>query len=244
LAQRYGVQADVVPVGTGDGERERLQAVAEAGARQLDEMLEPGMTVGMAWGTTINAMVSNLRSRPVRGLRIVQLSGALNNGGTGDGDRERLQAGAEAGARQLDSMLEPGMTVGMAWGTTINAMVSNLRSRPVPGLRIVQLNGAINTEGSGHTYVSTVLARAAALWDATVHHFPVPAFFDYAATREAMWRERSVQRVLDTQRQCTLAVFSVGAFDAAVPSHVYTNNYLTGADLHSLRSDGAVGDVC
>ena len=164
--------------------------------------------------------------------------------GTGDGERERLQAVAEAGARQLDEILEPGMTVGMAWGTTINAMVSNLRSRPVPGLRIMQLNGAINTEGSGHTYVSTVLARAAALWDATVHHFPVPAFFDYAATREAMWRERSVQRVLDTQRQCTLAVFSVGAFDAAVPSHVYTNNYLTGADLHSLRSDGAVGDVC
>src|SRR5699024_792146 len=96
-----------------------------------------------------------------------------------DGERERLQAVAEAGARQLDEILEPGMTVGMAWGTTINAMVSNLRSRPVPGLRIVQLNGAINTEGSGHTYVSTVLARAAALWDATVHHFPVPAFFDY-----------------------------------------------------------------
>src|SRR5699024_12409052 len=59
-----------------------------------------------------------------------------------------------------------------------------------------------------------------------------------------MWRERSVQRVLDTQRQCTLAVFSVGAFDAAVPSHVYTNNYLTGADLHALRSDGAVGGGC
>lgn len=164
--------------------------------------------------------------------------------GPEDDERKRLQAVAEIGAGLLDGMLEPGMTIGMAWGTTINALVSSLHPRPVPGLRIVQLNGAINTEGSGHTYVSTVLARAAALWDATVHHFPVPAFFDYAATREAMWRERSVRRVLETQHQCTLAVFSVGAFDAEVPSHVYTNNYLTGNDLRSLQADSAVGDVC
>lgn len=161
-----------------------------------------------------------------------------------DPERERLQAVARAGAEVLDQILDPGMTVGLAWGTTMNALVSALRPRPVPGLRIVQLNGAINTEGVGHTYVSTVLARAAALWDATVHHFPVPAFFDFAATRDAMWRERSVRRVLEMQQQCTLAVFSVGAFDAEVPSHVYTNNYLTGADLQSLRADGAVGDVC
>src|SRR5699024_11458586 len=53
---------------------------------------------------------------------------------------------------------------------------------------------SINTEGSGLTYIGVVLSRAATRWDATVHQFPVPAFFDYPATREAMWRERSVQR--------------------------------------------------
>ena len=164
--------------------------------------------------------------------------------GPGDGEHERLQAVADVGAEVLDAMLDPGTTIGMAWGTTIAALVGSMRPRPVPGLRIVQLNGAINTEGSGLTYVSTVLARASTLWDAPVHHFPVPAFFDFATTRAAMWQERSVQRVLQTQRECTLAVFSVGAFDAEVPSHVYTNNYLTPEDLRSLRSDGAVGDVC
>lgn len=161
-----------------------------------------------------------------------------------DGERERLQAVTEAGAELLDEMLAPGTTLGLAWGTTTAALLSTVRPRPVPGLRIVQLNGAINTEGSGLTYVSAVLARAATLWDATVHHFPVPAFFDFAATREAMWHERSVQNVLETQRQATVAVFSVGAFDAEVPSHVYTHNYLTSEDHRSLRADGAVGDVC
>lgn len=160
------------------------------------------------------------------------------------GERERLQAVAQAGADLLAEAIEPDMTIGLAWGTTISALVGKLHPTPTPGLRIVQLNGAINTEGSGMTYVSAVLAKAAGLWDATVHHFPVPAFFDHASTKEAMWQERSVQRVLHVQRQCTLAVFSVGAFDAEVPSHVYTNNYLTAEDRRSLRADGAVGDVC
>jgi deoxyribonucleoside regulator len=162
----------------------------------------------------------------------------------GDDERERLHTVAAAGGELLDEMLEPGTTLGIAWGTTMAALLGTVRSRPVPGLRIVQLNGAINVEGSGLTYIANVLARAATRWDATVHQFPVPAFFDYPATREAMWRERSVQRVLSIQREATVAVFSVGAFDAEVPSHVYTHNYLTRDDLRSLRADGAVGDVC
>src|SRR5699024_8541303 len=140
-----------------------------------------------------------------------------------DAARERLRTVTDAGGALLDEMLEPGTTVGLSGGTTIASLLGAVRARPVPGLRIVQLTGAINTEGSGLTYVGAVLSRAAARWDATVHQFPVPAFFDFPATREAMWRERSVQRVLATQREATVAVFSVGAFDAEVPSHVYTH---------------------
>lgn len=162
----------------------------------------------------------------------------------GTAERERLQAVAGAAATRLQGMLAPDMSVGLAWGTTVAAVAGRLPRHPVPGLRIVQLNGAINTEGSGLTYVSTVLARAASVWDATVHEFPVPAFFDYPETRAAMWRERSVRRVLDAQHQCSLAVFGVGAFDAEVPSHAYTANYLTERDLRELRAEGAVGDVC
>ncbi|GAB2537026.1 sugar-binding transcriptional regulator [Brachybacterium huguangmaarense] len=162
----------------------------------------------------------------------------------GTTEARRLRAVAAAAADELEGMVEPGMTVGLAWGTTVAAVVGELRPRPRPGLRVVQLNGAITTEGSGLTYVSTVLGRAAAMWDGTVVQFPVPAFFDYAATREAMWRERSVRRVLDLHAECSLAVFGVGAFDAEVPSLAYTANYLTDEDFALLHADGAVGDVC
>ncbi|MBN9194716.1 MAG: sugar-binding transcriptional regulator, partial [Microbacterium sp.] len=40
-----------------------------------------------------------------------------------------------------------------------------------------------------------------------------------------------------------LVVFSVGAADAGVPSHVYSGGYLDAADLAALRRDGVAGDV-
>src|SRR5699024_3370517 len=83
-----------------------------------------------------------------------------------DDQRERLRTVTEAGGALLDEMLEPGTTLGLAWGTTIASLLGSVRARPVPGMRIVQLNGAINTEGSGLTYIGAVLSRAATRWDA------------------------------------------------------------------------------
>lgn len=159
-------------------------------------------------------------------------------------ERERLRAVATDAAGVVEDLLQPDQVVGIAWGTTVTAVVEQLTPRPVLGAQIVQLNGAVNTEGSGLANVFTVLDRAASRWAATVHPFPVPAFFDYPSTREAMWRERSVRRVLEMQRRCRLAVFGVGAFDSEVPSQVHASGYLAEEDLAQLRSDGAVGDVC
>jgi deoxyribonucleoside regulator len=157
---------------------------------------------------------------------------------------ERLGGVADAGARLVQSLVQPDSVVGLAWGTTIAAVAEALEPRTVPGLSIVQLNGAITSDGSGLDYVTTVMSRAGGAWDARVFLFPVPAFFDHANTREALWKERSVRRVLELQEQCELAVFGVGAFDAEVPSHVYSSGYLTDDELYSLRGDGVVGDVC
>jgi DNA-binding transcriptional regulator LsrR (DeoR family) len=167
----------------------------------------------------------------------------VSSGGA-DSEKARLDAVAAVGAELVRTLLRPDSVVGIAWGTTIASMMDSLTPQPVPGLSIVQLNGGITPLGSGLGYVTSVLARAGEAWGAAVHPFPVPTFFDYPATREALWRERSIRQVLSLQAQCRLAVFGVGAFDAEVPSHVYASGYLSQRDLQDLRADGVVGDVC
>ena len=159
-------------------------------------------------------------------------------------DVERLDQVAKVAARLLVDLFDDEMVLGVAWGTTISAVARALGRKPTRGGTVVQLNGAANTVTSGVDYASTIITAFGAAFDAEVRHFPVPAFFDFAATREAMWRERSVQRVLAVQRRTDIALFGVGALGGQVPSHVYSAGYLDGNDLAALHAAGVVGDVC
>ncbi|BDZ41332.1 transcriptional regulator [Paraoerskovia sediminicola] len=157
---------------------------------------------------------------------------------------QRLDQVAVTTARLLTGWFDSDMVLGVAWGTTLSAVAHHLAAKPTRGSAVVQLNGAANTRTTGVSYASDLIATFAGAFGASEHYFPVPAFFDYAGTKRAMWRERSVRRVLDVQRAADIAVFSVGAISGVVPSHVYSAGYLEPEDLRVLDAEGVVGDVC
>ena len=134
--------------------------------------------------------------------------------------------------------------IGVAWGVTVSHVARHVGRRPLMGSTVVQINGGANQRSSGIPYIGEILQAIGDAFDAKVVLFPVPAFFDYAATKEAMWRERSVQNVLRLHARLDLAIFGVGALRGAVPSHVYTAGYMDSSDMDRLAADGVVGDVC
>lgn len=156
---------------------------------------------------------------------------------------DRLERVSVAAARMLHEMVESNLTIGVAWGSTTAAVSKHLVAKPAHNVTIVQLNGSGNTHTSGLSYASEILSRFAAAYGANVEQFPVPAFFDHPATKAAVWRERSTQRILDIQAQMGLVVFSVGSADSRVPSRVYAGGYLEPTDRTALRADAVVGDV-
>lgn len=159
-------------------------------------------------------------------------------------DAERLEQVSQVAARLASGWMAPGKVLGIAWGTTTSAVTRHLKPRPCPGSAVVQLNGAANPTTSGIPYAGAIMSMAAEAFGASVHHFPVPAFFDYATAREVMWRERSVQRVLEMQRRADIALFSVGSVTGSPTSHVYAAGYLDAEDLKTLHTEQVVGDVC
>lgn len=157
---------------------------------------------------------------------------------------DRLSHVARTAGRLLTSWFDSQMVLAVAWGTTISAVARHLSGKPTTGSAVVQLNGAASTRSSGVDYAGELMVRFAEAYGAASHYFPVPAFFDYAATKEAMWRERSVKRVIDVQRRADIALFSVGALEGELPSHVYSAGFLDAADVRMLEAAGVVGDVC
>lgn len=158
-------------------------------------------------------------------------------------DLDRLDRVALFAARLLGSFFDSDMVMGIAWGTTLSAVSRHLAPKRTHNAHVVQLNGAGNTRTTGIAYASDIVRTVATAYGARAQEFPVPAFFDHPETRTHLWRERSISRVLELQRRMDVAVFSIGAVDGRVPSHVYSAGYLEADDVAALRSDGVAGDI-
>jgi deoxyribonucleoside regulator len=71
----------------------------------------------------------------------------------------------------------------------------------------------------------------------------LPTFFDSAETKNLIWQERSIKRILNIQKQADILLFSIGAVNAGIPSHVYSGGYLNGKDYRELEKLDVVGDI-
>ena len=159
------------------------------------------------------------------------------------GEGEWLNRVVQYAANYLNSLFDSNMIMGIAWGTTISGIARHLQPKATHDSQIIQLNGAGNTQSMGIEYASEIIVRFAQNYQAVANLFPVPTFFDYAATKAVLWRERSIRRLLDLQNQADLLLYSIGAVNAGVPSHVYSAGYLERTDFQELKRLRLAGDI-
>src|SRR5262249_61726163 len=125
----------------------------------------------------------------------------------------------------------------------VSTFIDYLRPKPVHNLRVVQLNGAGNSTNFGLAYASDIIVRFAENFAGSYYLFPVPAFFNHAETKEALWRECSIRQILTLQENADLLLFSIGALVGDPASHIYTAGYLSEREVQDLRVAGVVGDI-
>jgi DNA-binding transcriptional regulator LsrR (DeoR family) len=159
------------------------------------------------------------------------------------GEAEWLERVAQYAANYWNTIFNSNMILGIAWGTTTSAVSRHLIQKATHNSQIVQLNGAGNTQTMGIEYASEIIMRFSQNYQAIAHLFPVPTFFDYAETKKALWEERSIQRLLDLQNKADLLLYSIGAVNAGIPSHVYSGGYLEKQDYAELEKESLVGDI-
>lgn len=159
------------------------------------------------------------------------------------GEGEWLERVAQYAANYLNTIFDSNMILGIAWGTTLTAISRHLLRKTTHNSQIVQLNGAGNTQSMGIGYASQIIMRFSENYRARAHLFPVPTFFDYPETKETLWKEGSIRRILDLQSKADLLLYSIGAVNAGIPSHVYSGGYLTDSDYKVLERYKIAGDI-
>ena len=161
----------------------------------------------------------------------------------GSSEALSLERVAAYSANLLGNTLQPGQTVGLAWGNTLDAVSRALKPRAIPELTFVQLNGSANAHDFVSGFVTDTLLRFARAYGGRAHLFPVPTFFDNPQTKHLMWQERSVRHVLGLQDRAEVLLYSLGSTQADSPSHVYTAGYLGVQEQTELGEQGVVGDL-
>ena len=161
---------------------------------------------------------------------------------SGLSEAEQLDRTAAAAAHVIAAHVRPRSIIGLAWGSTMSAVTRYLPPTAKHGVQLVQMNGAANVYSTGVQYTTELLGGFADRLSAEVFQLAVPAIFDDPATRVALWKERSVARVLDMQAAANLFVFGLGSRIGDPRSHIYSGGYLGADDLTELASEGVVGD--
>jgi DNA-binding transcriptional regulator LsrR (DeoR family) len=160
-------------------------------------------------------------------------------GGTSEiGDVARLAASI------VDDLVGPDDVVGIAWGSTLAAVVAAMPSRNDPSISVVQLAGS--SIRSGRTQNPAELARLLAeRWGASHQPLFAPAFVDTPILREALWRQPDLVATTSMFERLTMAIVGVGAFATASPegSSLVRSGALNHDVVQSLINRGVVGDL-
>ncbi len=149
-----------------------------------------------------------------------------------------------AAAYYLDTTLKPNEMIGISsWSSTLLATVNAMTPIKKPiGAQVIQILGGVGnpTAESDAVYI---VSRLAALVQGQSILLPVPAVVGAHDTRQLYLQDPFVCDTIERFDSVTLALVGIGSVE---PSDLLASsgNVFSSQELESLRTLGAVGDVC
>ena len=152
---------------------------------------------------------------------------------------------ARLAASVLDGLIGPGETVGIAWGSTLAAVVRDMPARSDPSIAVVQLAGSSSQidRDLEPGQVSRLLADRLG----GMHHaLFAPAFVESRSLRRALLRQPDVADAADRFDTIDLAIVGVGAMPSEsgqTSSSLLRSGVLDAETVARLVGLGAVGEL-
>jgi len=146
-----------------------------------------------------------------------------------------------AGAEFIERSVVPRDVIGVAWSTTVLACAENLNSVNCEDVTVVQLNGSLD-RAAFSTRAEYIIEKIARAFNADQVTLPIPLMVDRPEIIDSLMSDSRLASNLEQARKATFAIFGVG--DISPQSSLYKTGYMDNDLLSSLRSAGAVGEIC
>ncbi|MCI1983895.1 MAG: hypothetical protein LKJ47_03875 [Bifidobacteriaceae bacterium] len=159
-----------------------------------------------------------------------------------DSKMRLMEVGRDAAA-WLATLITPNMTIGVAWGRTVESISLHLTTSPQDGIKILQLHGFGDSVLYGENYVTQVLTRFSNAFNAPVYLFPVPAVFASEETRKMMYEEPSIKHMLSMRKSLDVIITSLGTSSGPHPSPLFRSEGISPKDIDELTREHTVGNL-
>lgn len=218
---------------TQDEVAKRLSISRATAGRLLERSRQTGIVTFTLGSANFEAFQVGRKVREVFRLREVLVPPALDVEPTEPFDVSRRLA--RGGAQYLQNVLEPGQTLGLGWGETVQATMERLPVEQAEAIRTVTLTGGVNS------YVPTlrrVREKPGLHRDAVI---PAPIVVSSAELAEALRNEAVIHRALEDSRAADHALVGIGG--VAEQATLAQQGYVSDIDIVEFQKMGAVGDI-
>jgi DNA-binding transcriptional regulator LsrR (DeoR family) len=138
----------------------------------------------------------------------------------------------------LERTLQPGETIGLGWGTTLDAMVQAMHPMSTVGVRIVQTLGGVGPPEAG-AYAGGLVRRLADLLEASAVLLPAPGIVGTVGARNVLRSDPHVQMALHQYDSLDVVYTGIGCLQTSL----LLRDYLPPGAYAELDASGAVGHV-
>jgi len=121
----------------------------------------------------------------------------------------KRQLGIEA-ASYLHRIISEGNTIGMSWGTTLQAMIDALSPQPVKNVHVIQTLGGVGP-AERKEHAADLCRRLAQLLNAKLSLLPVPGIVSSIKAKETLIGDKKIKSLLESIPNIDILFLGIGA---------------------------------
>ena len=146
-----------------------------------------------------------------------------------------------AAASYFQSTIQDKDIIGLAWGSTLSAMVNALRPIVVKDAHVVQMIGGLGMPES-EVHATSIVRQLTLLLNSKLTLLNAPGIIDNVNVKDVILSANYMQEVLSLFSQINVAYVGIGSptMDSVV---MKDGAIMSQADLNALLKKGAVGDI-
>lgn len=152
---------------------------------------------------------------------------------------ETLAALGKAGAGLVKSLLEPGDTLGIAWGKTIATIAGRMEADRMLPLHIVSLTGSVNL-ANPELDTAGLAWKVADLYQSDVSLFHTPVYAACEEDKDVFLRQPAVQAAVNRTEQMKVLLSGISATSSLLKNSRMWQEYREAED----EEKEAVGSCC